>query len=92
MEFKITNSEIAKIIEQYITAKQAYTSTKMRNYFNENYELYANKAEYSDTELILRQIPILSCLEKDVDGKYACKYTYKNGFEVYSSTTGGATA
>lgn len=92
VEFKITNTEIANIVDQYITAKKTYITTKMKNYFNENYELYANKAEYSDTELILKQIPILNCLEKDSDGKYACKYTYKNGFEVYSSTSGGATA
>lgn len=90
VEFKITDSRVASIIDQYINSKKEYISDKLRNYFNEKYELYANKAEYSDTELVLKQIPILKCFEKDTDGKYACKYTYKNGFEVYASTTGGA--
>lgn len=90
VEFKITNEKVAAIINQYINSKQEYVTEKLKNYFNENFELYANKAEYSDSDLVVKQIPILSCLEKDVDEKYACKYTYKNGFEVYSSTTGGA--
>lgn len=89
-KFKIENTEIKEIIYQYITSQQDYVATKMKNAFNEGYELYANKAEYSDSpELVLKQIPILSCLDKASDGKYACKYTYKNGFEVYAPDAGG---
>lgn len=89
-KFKIENKLIADIVNQYISDEKEYITTKIKNVFSEGYELYANKAEYSDSpELVLRQIPILSCLDKASDGKYACKYTYKNGFEVYEPNAGG---
>ena len=90
VKFEIVNENVEKIISQFISAKKEYVQTKMNNAFSEKYELYANSAEYADTDLIKKQTPILSCLEKDTDGKYKCTYTYKDGFVVYNAATGGA--
>lgn len=79
--FNITNEKIKNIINQYITSKKGYVQERINNLFSENYETYANLAEYSDNPLITKQIPILKCLEKE------CVYTYTNGFELPESSS-----
>lgn len=76
--FDITNEKIKTLIVNYINNKKALAQNKIANYFSEKYEAYANIAKHSDNPLILKEIPILKCLDNK-----ACTYSYKKGFEVY---------
>lgn len=72
VKFDITDLNIKKLIVDYIEAKQQFASNKILNNYKQNYDAYANNAKHADNRLIVKEIPLLSCLEDK-----ACKYVYK---------------
>ncbi len=83
VKFEIKNEKIKNVIEQYINAQKEYVKTKISNVFSEGYLSYSNSAEYADSLVIKKEIPILQCLDNK-----GCTYTYKDGFKAYSSGGG----
>lgn len=81
--FEIKNDQIETMILDYINNKKARVQSQINNVFLEGYELYANSAEHADNPLIVKEIPILKCL----DNKF-CTYNYADGFKLKSG--GGA--
>ena len=76
-------SGVKELVISYIESQKQYVETKINNYFSENYLKYANNAKHADNPLILKEIPILKCLDDK-----QCTYSYTNGFAAY--VAGGA--
>lgn len=81
IKFELSD-KIEDLIISYIENQKTRVMNQINNEFLEKYVMYANKAEHADNLLIVKEIPILKCLQDK-----ACTYNYKDGFKVY--TTGG---
>lgn len=78
VKFEITNEKVKQLVLDYINNQKELAVNRISNYFENNYEMYSNNAEHADNPLIVKEIPILKCLD---DKK--CTYTYAEGFKVY---------
>lgn len=81
--FEIENTQIKELVTDYITNKKTRAENQIMNDFLEKYEMYANLAEHADNPLIVKEIPILKCLDNK-----SCTYNYADGFKLKSG--GGA--
>lgn len=86
-KFEIVNEKIKKIVLSFIESKQNYENVKIVNAFDENYLIHANNAWYTDYDIVTKEIPLLSCLDRDEEKKSKCAYTPENGFKT--RTVGG---
>lgn len=85
VSFEIKNDKVEQLVLNYIENKKTRVESQINNVFLEGYEKYANLAEHADNTLIVKEIPILKCLEDK-----ACTYNYSDGFKVKTSTGGNA--
>ena len=78
VKFEIKNKQVETLILDYINNQKNLAKNKIEKYFDDNYKTYANNAEHADNPLVVKEIPILKCLENK-----ECTYTYAEGFKVY---------
>lgn len=78
VSFNITNEKVKSLVINFINGKKESVKNEIENNFAEGYETYANNAEHADNPLIVKEIPILKCLDNK-----SCTYTYADGFKVY---------
>ena len=79
VKFEIKDKKVEKLILDYIDAQKAYVTKKIENVFNSGYDKLANsEEEYANTSNVLKNIPILNCLNNK-----GCTYTHETGFKTY---------
>ena len=90
VKFEIKDEAVKSAIMQYLDSQKENRKQKIANVFTEGFKYHANSEELTNSALYQKEIPVLSCLQKDDNNKYMCTYTYKEGFKSYTSVTGGA--
>lgn len=83
--FKI-EANIEKMINQYMNSSIALADTNIEEAYKSYYDTYSNLVWFRNQEYIVREIPILSCLNETNNGKYGCTYVYGEGFKVYEGS------
>jgi len=88
--FKITDENVKKMINQYMESKVEYSNEKLASNYEGYYDTYSNLIwfAYGNPEekngdkvtAITKEVPLLSCLSKGEDGNYMCVYKYGEGF------------
>jgi len=81
-------TDVNKMITQYISSAREYADLKISKDVQTNYDSYSNSVFFRRV-VINKEVPLLSCLEKDEKGKYKCTYKYGEGFKYYDSADTG---
>ena len=80
------------MIQQYMDSSIEYADLKTTNVSQKYFDEYSNQVFFRRA-IVSKEVPLLSCLEKDEKNKYKCTYKYGKGFAYYDSAapeeTGG---
>ena len=83
--FKITDETVAKMINQYINAQTELADKTVSSDFEGYYREYANIVWLRTQDFIIKEIPLLACLEKS-NNQWGCTYKYGEGFKKYGGS------
>lgn len=86
--FKIVDENIKEMINQYMNASKDYAEYKTRLDVDGYYKAYSNMVWFRRI-VVAKEVPLLSCLEKDSKGNNKCTYKYKRGFAYYTTDEEG---
>lgn len=86
--FEITDDNVKKMINQYMTSVNALADTKAGSDYKGYYETYSNLVWFRNQDYIVKEVPLLACLNKESDGNYGCIYKYGEGFKKHTPSTG----
>ena len=98
--FKITDENVKRMINQYMNSKIDYAKEKIKSDYEGYYDKYSNLIwfAYGNPEdkngdkvtVITKEVPLLSCLVKGEGGnRYSCTYKYGEGFRYYTPESSG---
>lgn len=87
--FKIVNENVKNMINQYMNSVVELSNLKMEAQYTGYYDTYSNLVWFRNQSVIVKEVPLLSCLTKASDGNYACVYKYGEGFLKHDPSTGG---
>ena len=86
--FKIENTDVKNMINQYISSAREYADLKMEKNTATYYDEYTNLLWFR-RKVVTKEVPLLSCLEEDSKGNNKCTYKYGFGFTYYSADEQG---
>ena len=78
--FKIVNTDVEKMIYQYMDSTSASVDTSKDTTYKGYYDVYSNIVWFKNQAYIVQEVPLLSCLTKASDGNYGCTYKFGKGF------------
>lgn len=87
--FKIVDTDVEKMIYQYMDSVSAKIDVNLKSSYDSNYDSYSNLIWFKNQDYIVKQTPLLSCLTKATDGNYGCVYEFGKGFTNHAPASGG---